>query len=590
MTPRPYQVDCLNAIKEARDAGITRQLCVLSTGCGKAMLAASIPTTLALPSNKRMMVLVHRDELAYQMAEKLHRCNPSLKIGIEKAEYRAGDADLVVASVQTIGRTKDDAYSPRLQAFNPDPFLVVQADEVHHLSIHAKQWLAVLKYMRVLKNDPGEDRSKSLLGWTATPSRSDNLGLEAFFDKIVFNYGIKEAIADKWLTDIVCPQVETEVDISQVRTTAGDFNIGQLSNVVNTPERNELVALKYKELCPGLPALFFTVDIQHSHDIADTMQRHGWRVYPISGNTPDGERKRLMALMRSGDIHGLSSCGVLNEGVDIPNAEAGFMLRPTKSGLLYRQMVGRILRPSPAPEELAAMRANGLSPRRVKPHAIIVDFCDVTGRHPLITLPTLFGLRADFKAEKKITEVVEEIEQLELENPGVDIRREANMDAIRSSIRYVDLLRPPTTPPEIRKYSKFNWLQEAPGAYRLGVLDGSMLSIRENQLGHYEVGKHTKGIKSFLGQLRSLSEAIEFAEKEIPYADRLVLNATAGWRKEPPSEKQVGLLYYLDKNLKSQFGSKEKLFEFCMGRYKSGSHDFSRGSISQKIDSLRSAR
>ena len=244
------------------------------------------------------------------------------------------------------------------------------------------------------------------------------------------------------------------------------------------------------------------------------------------------------------------------------------------------------------------MKRNGLVPKRIKPHALIVDFCDVTGRHPLITLPTLFGLRADFKAEKKITEVVEEIEQLEMENPGIDIRKEANMAAIRSSIRYVDLLRPPTTPPEISKYSKFQWLQEAPGSYRLGLLDGSMLSIRENTLGHQEINRHTKGVKTFLGQVRNLRDALEFAEAEVPFEDKKVLNASAGWRKEPPTEKQISMLFYSMKNSRdrwavemlSKFRSKDSLFEFYTQQYKLGRHEFSRGSVSAKIDSLRLAR
>ena len=92
------------------------------------------------------------------------------------------------------------------------------------------------------------------------------------------------------------------------------------------------------------------------------------------------------------------------------------MARPTKSGLLFRQQVGRILRPYPSPEDLAEMARRGTEPAYIKQNALIIDVCDVSGRHSLISSPTLFGLRRDYNAQgKPLIEQVEEIRKIERE-------------------------------------------------------------------------------------------------------------------------------------------------------------------------------
>jgi superfamily II DNA or RNA helicase len=534
-----------------------------------------------------MLFLVHRNELATQAAEKLHKYNPALSVGIEKSEQRAGNADLLVASVQTIGQTNGN----RISQFNPDDFAIIQMDEAHHASHKAQQWLGVLRYFRVLKGEPDEDKGRVLIGWTATPNRGDNEGLEIAFSQIVHSYDIRTAVKDGWLAPIVAWRIESEIDLSHVKTEMGDFCVPDLASAVNTPERNELIARKYEEICPGKPAIFFTCNVAHSVDLATTLRDHHFKVYPISGKTPDDERKRFLRMFQSGEIQGLTSCAVLSEGVDLPAAEVGVMARPTKSGLLFRQQIGRILRPYPSPEDLAEMARRGMEPAYIKQNALILDVCDVSGRHSLISSPTLFGLRRDYNAKgKPLIEQVEEIEALEAEHPGLDLRSAPNLDAIKTSLHRLDLLAVPTIPEEIRKISRFVWTKESPGAYHLGVLDGSLISVRENTLGDYEIYRHIRGIRTKLWVAKGLREAIAKAEDEIPNRDQKVMMADASWRREPCTEKQAARLFMLDHKLRKEFHNPVDLFTFCVSRYNSGDGAFSRGSVSNRISSLTAAR
>jgi superfamily II DNA or RNA helicase len=592
---RPYQRECLGNITGARSRGISRQLIVQATGMGKAVQAANVPSALNIPRGKRSLFLVHRDELAYQAVEKFRKYNPQLTVGLEKASSRAYDADIVVASVPSIGRATCKTvagatnweYCDRLRRFNPNDFALVQADEAHHIPGN-DSWLTVLRYFHVLKGEPNEDRNRLLLGWTATPQRADNQGLESVFDEIVSSYGIREGITDGWLAPIVAYRLETEEDVSRVRLQHGDFAVSDLASAINTPARNRLIAQKYAELCPNKPAIFFTANIAHSEDLAEELRAHGFNAWAISGNTPRDERAQLISDFKSGEVHALCSCGVLNEGTDLPNAEAGFMCRPTKSGLLYRQQIGRILRPSPAPEELATMTAAG---GYIKLYALIVDVADVSGRHDLVVAPSLFGLRSDWDANgDALVAQAEEIERLEREYPGCDLRAASSIGELHAWLQRVDLINVPETPEVIRRISRFAWLDGAAGSYRLSLPGCVVLSVQENALGHYDIYRNEKGFSARLASVADLKAAIARAELEVPDDARRVVDNGAKWRGNVPTEKQVETLYKFDRELKGRFPDPAALHKFCVARFNEGIAEYSRGAISNRIGALLAQR
>ncbi len=452
--------------------------------------------------------------------------------------------------------------------------------------------------MRVLKGEENCDTKKLFYGLTATPNRSDLTGLEVLFDEITVNYGIRDAVKDKWLTRIDCIRVETESDISRVHTTAGDFNAGELRAVVDDPARNELIAREYLKNRREGQAFFFTVDIAHAHHLAEVLRGNGIKAYPISGKTPESECQRFMRLINEGAIDGLCSAGKLNEGVDCPRVSQVCMARPTKSHLLFQQMIGRSLRPYPSPEDLAQAQANGEHVPWIKQAALVLDFVDVSGKHSLITAASLFGLRPKFDPKgKDILEQAAEMDQLAADNPGLDLQDAVNLedarrkaDAYKTSLRKLDLLNP-SIPNELRHLSRMTWVGEGEGAYRLGLMDNSMLTVRQDALGNYEISRHVRGMRTLLGAATSLAAAVKRAESEISPSDRKVLAADANWRSEPPTEKQAGRLIMIDRHFRELFkGSARALHEYCMGRYELNDFTFSRGGISDRLNRLDAAR
>src|SRR3990172_8954814 len=124
-----------------------------------------------------------------------------------------------------------------------------------------------------------------LLGVTATPSRSDNKGIDQVFDKVTFNFGIVEGIQKNWLARIRAFRIDTNTDLSKVKKTAGDFNLGELGEAVNTEDRNKLIVKGYKDVVPDQQALCFAVDVAHTEALAQAFQEEGISTSYIIGTT-----------------------------------------------------------------------------------------------------------------------------------------------------------------------------------------------------------------------------------------------------------------------------------------------------------------
>src|SRR5262245_23042543 len=118
---RPYQQEALAAIDAAEVRGIRRPFLALPTGTGKTVVFAH----LIQQHGGRSLVLVHRDELIWQAAEKLQIIAPDVDLGIVKATKDEVDAGCVLASVQALSRETRLARLPR-------GFQTVIVDEGHH--------------------------------------------------------------------------------------------------------------------------------------------------------------------------------------------------------------------------------------------------------------------------------------------------------------------------------------------------------------------------------------------------------------------------------------------------------------------------
>lgn len=514
---RDYQSQCLAAIKTRYVAGIRRQLTCLPTGSGKTVIFAEFPRYFRM--KKQMLVLAHRAELLDQARDKITRANPDLRVEVEQAGRSAGpDSHVVVASVPTLGREA----SKRLNRLDPDRFFLIVVDEAHHAT--AKTYRRILKYLGVF--DP--DTQKLLVGFTATPKRGDGQGLDAVFQEIVFSRSLPEMIGEGYLSPVAGYRVETDIDLSRVKTRMGDFVVSHLSRAVNVEQRNHLVVEVFRSRLKDRKTLCFCVDVAHAHSLADAFKAEGIPADSISGDMEGSARAKVLDDFSQGRIRVLANCMVLTEGYDEPSVEGIILARPTKSTLLYTQMIGRGTRLHPG-----------------KDNVMVVDIVDVTRDHSLTSLPGLFGLSGEFDLEgRTVQEAQDALRWVEINRPWIPITSARSLTDLRYRCKRINLF-DLETPDELLGYSRYAWIGIGKGAYRLGLSEGRAVMVTPTILGDWEVVLGGRGRETVLARRRDIRAAIMEADahvrENLPECVALVTRHTR-WRRDPATKKQIKIL------------------------------------------------
>ena len=544
MSLRPYQADALGAVRKVRDSGGRRMVVVMPTGGGKTIVFSHLSEALGLGQHEKVLILAHREELVSQAREKYLSVNPHEMVGIEKAESRATPMDRVaIASVQSLRGNRLDDFLSRFGY----PSLVI-TDEVHHAM--APMYQGIYDACGI-----ASDGDVVHVGVTATPKRADKIGLQGSFDTIAYSIGLGELIDLGFLVPLVGYQVQTRTNLDSVRTTAGDFNQGDLSEAVDTDERNARVVSAYADIAPMRKALVFAASVAHSQDLRDAFIDAGFTARHVDGTTPVDERRAILSDYKRGKFNVLTNCNVLSEGFDEPLIECVVIAKPSKSPVLVAQMIGRATRLHPG-----------------KKNAVIIDIVDVTKRHSIVSLPTLFGMPANFDLKgKDANEAGKKFTRLASETPEVSgmvsdaaaldamLAKPANervrgmiaemLDKARKTQTYVDvdLLRPVALDDEVRAVSSMSWLKPTDDMYRLRLNDDS-IAIKVDLVGGHEVSvsylhegeKRAKALGTFDSR-DAFAVAEQWMRTRNPESCILV-DRNAGWRSAKASDKQIEAL------------------------------------------------
>jgi len=566
---RPYQEKCLDAIVAARESGLTRLLVQAATGVGKTQIFASLPTRLkpwldTFPAgSRRFLIIAHRDELLEQAAARIQSLNPGLMVSIEQGPRVANRyADVVIASIQTLSAMK---YRRLKHLMGPQGFRVVIYDECHHISsptartslvhlgflppgdasdtdsLEAPSYDDVTVMAAALDGwDATAPKDRLLIGFTATPNRSDGIGLGAVLQSLVFTYPIKRAIEDQWLVPIAAWVIETKSTLDQVKLNRGDFNQRELAEAVNNPARNALAIAAWQEHAGDQPTIVFTVDVQHAHDLAAAFVAAGARFKALSGETPKDERRAMLQELRSGALDGICNCMVLTEGTDLPMVSCIVHAKPTKSATLYEQMTGRGLRIHPG-----------------KTECTVIDLVDIARKHSLQTAPVLYGLPPGIKAngedlgtlENQLEEFLRKHPGFNLESAGRKTMAELNAWAATFDVWAV---------PSLGAFGNgraLQWIKSGLDEYRLEYpwLDGfERLKVARDLLDRFSVSLTFRPREGGAVRQRTIAHEIETADAAAGLAEAFVLqerravmklkSADAPWRARAASEKQIELL------------------------------------------------
>jgi superfamily II DNA or RNA helicase/diadenosine tetraphosphate (Ap4A) HIT family hydrolase len=329
--PHAIQQRALAALEATRVEGNSAGLVVLATGLGKTWLAAF---DSARSEFKRILFVAHRDEILRQALSTFRRIRPDARLGLYTGQEKASDADVLFASIQTLGR------QAHLRRFDSKEFDYLIVDEFHHAA--ARTYRQLIDYFE----------PRFLLGLTATPERTDGGDLLALCqENLVYRCDLREGIEHGLLSPFHYYGVPDEVNYENIPWRSSRFDEEELTKAVATRSRAQN-ALEQHRSRGGKRTLAFCCSTRHADFMRDFFQEAGLRVAAVHSGPSSDARAHSLERLEAGELDVVFAVDLFNEGVDLPDVDTVMMLRPTESRILWLQQFGRGLRKAQGKDHL----------------------------------------------------------------------------------------------------------------------------------------------------------------------------------------------------------------------------------------------
>jgi superfamily II DNA or RNA helicase len=340
MELRQYQTDAIASLRQSLAAGHKRPVMQLPTGAGKTIIAADI-IRMARKKGSRVIFAVPALSLIDQTVEKFVAAG-IWEIAVMQGQHEMTDRSqpVQVCSVQTLMRRT-----------LPDADLVI-VDEAHVQFNFIHEWANNSAWAKI-----------PFVGLTATPWAK---GMAKVWDDLIIATTMQQLIDMGHLSDFKV-YAPAHPDLTGVKTKMGDFEAKGLGEAMDKGALVADIVSTWLERGGGRPTICFCVNRTHAKHIEKQFQEAGVAVDYVDAFTDNADRREVFKRFANGDTKVICNVGVLTTGFDA-DVRCIILARPTKSEMLYVQMIGR-----------------GLRPAEGKDHCLILDHSDTTVRLGFVT-------------------------------------------------------------------------------------------------------------------------------------------------------------------------------------------------------------
>ncbi|ATZ18719.1 DEAD/DEAH family helicase [Williamsoniiplasma somnilux] len=336
-------------------------------------------------------------------------------------------------------------------------------DEVHHSEADGLK-----EIIERLAN-----KTKHLIGLTATPERTDGFNISNYFDnKYVYEIGLHEAIDKGYLCDFNYYFINDETNIEGVDVIN---DTKELAKRLNNKERNKLILKTINEqIIPyteEIKSVLFCINIEHANAIAEFLKSNDLKAECLSSQDNNTKRSEILDNFQKGKINFLCTVNILNEGIDIPSINSVIFLRPTQSFLIYLQQLGR------------GLRKFDNKILEIYDFVNNVDLNINKKYNPFLIQKAFFGDNNTALSAIKVALEKDQFNTIEKWMPG-------------DSILHLSKLNKKTLLDKISEYGKLQSLDSILKNYQKGVLDYEKYKnfFKDTQLATYELYKKKKSL------------------------------------------------------------------------------------------------
>ncbi len=301
---------------------------VMPTGAGKTYVGLEA----LFRTSKNALICVVTEELAKQWSELIKEklsYSPGIFTG-KKKEIKP----ITVGIYNSVAKHIDELY---------DHFSLIIFDEVHHVPASTFKEVAF------------RSKAKYRLGLSATPERADGNNHLIFLTSgnVVYEVDYEKLLKMGFLSPLRHHLIYVELSEEEKRFMSNEIMLARNEDERRLIEKKYALKARAKidkviELLRNLKGrkiLIFTEYVDQAEEVYKKAKERGYKVELLIGKTTG--RSKIFDKFRKGEVNVIVTTKVLDEGIDVPDADVAIIVSGSGSKRQMAQRVGRIVRGGP---------------------------------------------------------------------------------------------------------------------------------------------------------------------------------------------------------------------------------------------------